>query len=32
MTKEEIVEDFPELSDEKIKACLAYAAHKESFK
>jgi uncharacterized protein (DUF433 family) len=30
MTKEEIVEDFPELSEEKIQACLAYAANKEN--
>jgi uncharacterized protein (DUF433 family) len=30
MTKEEIVDDFPELSEEKIQACLAYAANKEN--
>lgn len=30
MTKEEIVNDFPELSEEKIQACLAYAANKEN--
>ena len=30
MTKEEVVEDFPELSEEKIQACLAYAANKEN--
>ncbi len=27
---EEIIEDFPELNREKIQACLAYAADKES--
>lgn len=26
MTKEEIIADFPELSDEKINACLSFAA------
>jgi uncharacterized protein (DUF433 family) len=30
MTKEDIVNDFPELSEEKIQACLAYAANKEN--
>lgn len=30
VSKEEILEDFPELSDEKICACLAYAANKEN--
>lgn len=30
MSKEEIINDFPELSSEKINACLAYAAEKES--
>lgn len=30
MTKEEILEDFPELSEEKIHACLAYVANKEN--
>jgi uncharacterized protein (DUF433 family) len=30
MTKAEILEDFPELSEEKIQACLTYAAHKEN--
>jgi uncharacterized protein (DUF433 family) len=29
MTREEILRDFPELSEEKINACLAFAAHKE---
>ncbi len=29
MTYEEIIEDFPELSMDDIKACLAYAADKE---
>ncbi|MEM6514979.1 MAG: DUF433 domain-containing protein [Bacteroidota bacterium] len=30
MTKSEILEDFPELSIEKINACLAFAAHREN--
>lgn len=30
MTKEEILEDFPELSMEKIHGCLAYVANKEN--
>ena len=29
MTTEDIVNDFPELSEEQIHACLAYAADKE---
>ena len=29
MTKEEIIEDFPELSMEQINACLQYAASRE---
>ena len=29
MTVEEILEDFPELGSEQIRACLAYAADKE---
>lgn len=29
MTLKEILEDFPELNEEQIKACLAYAADKE---
>ena len=29
MTIEEIIIDFPELTEEQIKACLAYAADKE---
>lgn len=28
MTKNEIIEDFDELNEEKIHACLAYAADK----
>jgi len=29
MTKEEVIEDFPELSISDINACLAYAADRE---
>ncbi|WPP49856.1 DUF433 domain-containing protein [Catalinimonas niigatensis] len=29
MSKEEIMEDFPELTEEDIQACLAYAAERE---
>jgi len=29
MSKEEIIHDFPELSDEQINACLFFAASKE---
>jgi uncharacterized protein (DUF433 family) len=29
MNREEIIEDFPELSDEAIKAALLFAANKE---
>jgi len=29
MSMEEIIEDFPELNKDQIKACLAYAANKE---
>ena len=29
MTESEIIEDFPELTIEDIKACLAYAADRE---
>ena len=30
MTHDEIFEDFPELTEEDIRACLAYAADRES--
>lgn len=30
MSREEIIHDFPELSDEQINACLFFAASKES--
>lgn len=30
MTKEEIILDFPELSNEQIRACLAFAADREN--
>lgn len=30
MTHQEILSDFPELTEEDIRACLAYAAHRES--
>jgi uncharacterized protein (DUF433 family) len=29
MTNEEILNDFPELTEEDVKACLAYAADRE---
>jgi len=29
MTVEEILDDYPELTDANIRACLAYAADKE---
>jgi uncharacterized protein (DUF433 family) len=29
MSKSEIIEDFPELDEEKINACLAYASERE---
>ena len=29
MTEEEILEDFPELTKEDIKACIAFAANRE---
>ena len=29
MSKNEIIEDFPELTEEKINACLLYAASRE---
>lgn len=29
MSKKEIIEDFPELTEEDINACLAYAAERE---
>lgn len=29
MSEEEIIEDFPELSKEDIKACIAFAANRE---
>ena len=29
MTKQQIIDDFPELSEEKINACLAFAADKQ---
>ncbi len=31
MTHEEILEDFDELTEEDIRACLAYAADRERF-
>jgi uncharacterized protein (DUF433 family) len=30
MSRQEILEDFPEISDDSIKACLFYAASKEN--
>ena len=30
MTKEQIINDFPELTEEDIQACLSYAADAES--
>ncbi|PHS18592.1 MAG: hypothetical protein COA86_07835 [Kangiella sp.] len=32
MSREEILEDFPELTREQIHACLAYAAQREHHK
>ena len=29
MPKKDIIKDFPELCEEKIRACLAYAANRE---
>ena len=29
MTKEEIIEDFPELNEDQINACLSFAADRE---
>ncbi|MEM9832289.1 MAG: DUF433 domain-containing protein [Bacteroidota bacterium] len=29
MSREEIIEDFPELTEQDINACLAYAAERE---
>jgi uncharacterized protein (DUF433 family) len=29
MTREEILSDYPELTEEDIRACLAYAADRE---
>ena len=29
MSHQEIIEDFPELTEEDIRACLEYAAHRE---
>lgn len=29
MTTQDIIKDFPELREEQVKACLAYAADKE---
>ena len=29
MTREDIIHDFPELNEEQINACLAFAANKE---
>jgi uncharacterized protein (DUF433 family) len=29
MTTKEIIEDFPELNENQIKACLSYAADRE---
>ncbi|MBL1281098.1 MAG: DUF433 domain-containing protein [Fluviicola sp.] len=31
MTRQEITEEFPEISDDSIKACLFYAASKEHY-
>lgn len=31
MSNESIIADFPELSEEKIRACLAFAAHREGY-
>jgi len=30
MTKKEIIDDFPELDEDKINACLSFAAHREN--
>ena len=30
MTKKEIINDFPELDEEKINACLSFAANREN--
>ena len=30
MRKEEIINDFPELNESKINACLSFAAHREN--
>lgn len=30
MTKNEIIKDFPELNEDKIKACLSFAANREN--
>ncbi len=32
MTVQEVLEDFPELTKEKVQACLAYAADREQNK
>jgi uncharacterized protein (DUF433 family) len=29
MTKQEIIEDFPELNEQQINACLSFAADRE---
>ena len=31
MPSKEIISDFPELTDEKIRACLAFAANREGY-
>lgn len=31
MSKQEIIEDFPEISDESISACLFYATSKQNY-
>ena len=30
MTKQEILNDFPELDDDKVNACLSFAANREN--
>lgn len=31
MTKEEVIEDYPELNEQQINACLSYAADRTHF-
>ena len=31
MSNDEIIADFPELTEEKIRACLAFAANRENY-